>query len=230
MITLIHGDDTKKVWEEYQNQLKKPDTKLEISLKNLSLEDVRAALSSTSLFGENKTIVITDLKSLHHTKRAELFNLLKDDKDTDAQIIILADTLLDTKVVSKIPTNSVYTFALPKYFFDYLDALIPSTNKKTLGYLANLKAQDGEQIFYATCSRVRALLLQKTKNPKQYEDSSKLSPFFENKLKSQSRMWDENKLKAFYLDLFSLECKLKTSSLPLKMHDHLDIMIHKHLK
>lgn len=231
MITLLHGDDTQKVWAKYKQIIPKGTQKIDIDFKKISIEEAQNTLSTDSLFETKRTVLITNLKSLHHTKRKALFNNLQIYKgEGDTHIVIVSDTQLDEKSLNGIKLDHVYAYPLPKYFFEYLDALVPGKSKNAISTLNKMKDMSGEQVFYATVTRMRLLILEKSPNPMQNAEIAKLSPYYEKKLRSQARLWQEKDLIRFYNDLFKIEVGLKSSNLPLTVEKHLDITLSKHLK
>jgi len=232
MILLIHGDDIIKVEKKFSELLDKNTPKIEFDLKKNTLEEIFDSLHADTLFSEKKIITLRNLKSLHHTKRKKLFEKIKEFKNDEFTNIILTEfSTLDKKLTTLADADILYTYELPKYFFQYLDCLFPQNNNMAHNLLQKLKStNDGEQLFYATVNRTRTLLLFKTKNPQDFDDINKMSSFFKSKLQVQSAKWTDNKLTEFYAALFEIELGLKTSTLPLSVAEHLDMTLFKHLK
>lgn len=231
MITLIHGDDTQKVWAKYAEITSNGIPKTDIDLKKTTVEELQDTLAGGSLFGTNRLVSVTNLKSLHHTRRKTFFkNVENYQGENTTDIIIVSDTTLEEKSLGGFKFDRLYAFPLPKYFFEYLDALTPGRARAALDILAKMQDTGGEQTFYATVTRVRLLILEKSNNSSSNEELSKLSPFYEKKLRAQSRPWHKDALISFFNDLFEIEKGLKSSNLPLSVASHLDIALHKHLK
>ncbi len=231
MITLIHGDNTQKVWDKYAEITPSGTPKIDVDLKKTTVEELQDMLASDSLFGTSRVVSIKNFKSLHHTKRKTLFKgieIFQGESTTD--IIITSSTTLEEKSLGGFKFDRVYAFPLPKYFFEYLDALFPGHSKTALNILSKIQDTGGEQTFYATVTRVRLLILAKIDDSTSIEELRKLSPFYEKKLRAQARRWHKDALISFFSDLFEIEKGLKSSNLPLSVASHLDITLHKHLK
>lgn len=232
MIILLHGDDITKVGTKRQELTEREGIIKTLDLKKATLEEVLDTVKSEGLFTDKKTIILQNIKSLHHTKRKKLTSELSNfKKDTNTKIIILQETVLDKKTTAQMQLDQEFKFELPKYFFMFLDALAPRNAEKLHDLIAKMnKSIEGEQLFYATVNRMRLIVMQKTGNPEQFDEVKRVNPWVRQKLGAQASQWSQDNITSFYKGLMDIEFGMKTSSLPLTTTKHLDLLILKHLK
>lgn len=222
MISIVHGDDTQKSFTHLISLTDKLSNVVRFEGKSLTGHEIDLAFQSTGLFENESSIVIHNFSKLPKDAMTKLIEKANSSKD---QIFIWDDKKIDARAIKKFKNPQVFEFQLPKYYFEYLDALKPRNSRPAVRSLQNLSKQlSGEQIFYSSIKRVRQLLMAKH-GSQNFEELSKMSPWQLSKLEGQARVWEETKLRKFYTKLFELEVSLKSSNLPLNLVKHIDILL-----
>lgn len=232
MITIIHGDNIVMSRKKLSALTTNSTNTENYNAKKDSVEKITNELSGQSLFEEKKTVVIENLKAPGLKKYNELIksiNKYKDDSKT--HVIVYLETTEKAPFLKKFHTKSVETFALPKYFFTFLDGIYPKNAKNVLTIKQKMSDSFAdEQLFYAVVKRVRLLLMAKTGKINMLTEGKKMGAWQQERLLSQSSKWDNKALIHFYTDLSKLEFGLKTSGLAQSLGEHLDIVLFKTLK
>lgn len=223
MIYILHGEDTFTSRKKLNELIEKSEKTIRLDLKKTPVNLILQAFEDSDLFLEKKSIVLEGiLKSTDGV--IEQVNKESEGKTTD--VIIWSHALLDAKTLSAIKKPVVFNFPLPKPIFAFLDSLTPAFEKNTLqNFSEALKYTTDELLFYSIIKRIRLLLLFKTGKIDMYQDTKYLKPWQIGKLKKQADSWDIKELERIYSKLFDLEVLLKTSSLPLGLSKHLDILL-----
>ena len=225
MITLIHGDEIDKSREKLNEILENKTRISRVNFEKVTFEELINAFESQDLFEEKKTIVIENIKNNALFDKV-LDKLLSFRKNSIVDVVLWADEALDAKFTAKLKDVQVYAFLLPKFLFPLLDTLLPNQGKKSVELLA--KAREGmadELIFFMIVKRIRTLLLLKAGNAPDFDETSRMQSWQLSKMSTQLNAWDEKKLISFYQKLFDLETGMKTSTLPLSLGQHLDILL-----
>lgn len=221
MIVIIHGDDTvasRKKLEEYSK-----NTDITFDHKS-SVDDIIDAVSSQSLFDAKKTVIVEQFAPLAKDKSFLAF-LQTVEKKPDISLIFWEDEKAPITFLKKFPSSTNFLFELPKLFFAFLDGAYPGNGVQESKLLKKMPPNFSDvQIFYALVKRVRLLLMLKS-DGKKFDELLKMSPWQERKLVEQARRWKSSQLISFYSQLFEVEKSLKTSSLPLSLINHIDILL-----
>lgn len=224
MIYVLHGEDTVASREKLQEFLKNTANVFNFDLDKASDIDIFNAFEAKSLFINKKVIILQGIKST----RIKLF-LVKilffaNSKDTD--IVLWHQESLDKRLLEKLVGAKVSIFSLPKYLFPFLDDIVPGNGSASFVTFQNLKAQiPAELIFYHLVKRIRVLLMLSFGGHSRFSEIGSMQGWQIQKLESQLKNWDKEKLVEFYKNLFDLEVGVKTSTLPLSLSDQLDMLI-----
>lgn len=221
MIYILHGDDTASS-RKYLSGLVEGYQVTELDGLKLTIRDLEEKLLSTSLFEENKAVVIENLIS-KNPKKKDFVSFLNSTK-TPILLILWENKKLTVLQTSGLNDAKVVPFLLPQNYFQFLDAFIPGKAKDTFRmYHDLLNTMSEEQIFYSLLKRLR-LLVVISQNGKVAE-LEKMNDWQLGKLQKQVKMWSKEKLFSFYKKLQDTEIKLKSGKLPVGLSKHLDIMI-----
>lgn len=227
MIYIIHGDDNSASYRRLQDLTTKMQKLTHFDCEKGQLKDLELLLDSQELFAEKKTVVIENPKKIS-TKQADEFTRLVNQFEQNklGDIIIYSETSLDEKFVSKLNKPMIFVHQLPKLFFQFLDSLSPSTYKKALLILSQMRNNtEDEQIFYALIKRVRLLIMFKLSDKQEFSELSKMAPWQKGKIQKQADCWTLNGLLDFYKKLFETEIDLKSSGIANSLSDRLDNLI-----
>jgi DNA polymerase III delta subunit len=225
MITLIYGDDIDQARNKLNEVLEGKTRITRINFEKATPDELIQAFESQDLFEEKRTIVIENIKNNALFDKI-LDALLSFKKNPMVDIVLWADEALDVKFVAKLKDAQSYAFLLPKFLFPFLDTLLPNQGKKSVELLS--KVRDGmadELIFFMIVKRIRTLLLLKAGNSTDFDETSRMQSWQLSRMSGQLNAWDEKKLVSFYQKLFDLETGMKTSTLPLSLGQHLDILL-----
>ena len=225
MITLIYGDDIDQARNKFNAVLEGKTRITKVNFEKATLDEIIQTLESQDLFENRRTIVIENIKNNSLFDKI-LNKLLSFKNDSVVDIVLWADEVLDAKLVAKLKGIQAYPFLLPKFLFPLLDALLPNQGKKSVELLAKVReGMADELIFFMIVKRIRTLLLLKAGNTSDFDETSRMQSWQLSKMSGQLNAWDEKKLISFYQKLFSLETGMKTSTLPLTLGQHLDILL-----
>lgn len=225
MITIIHGDDTEQSRIKLNELLEGKTRVIRIDFEKVTYEELVQTFESQDLFETDKTILIENLKNNSLFDKI-LDKLLSFKKNAIINVILWADDVLDVKFIGKLKDVQTFTFQLPKLLFPLLDILAPKQGKKSIEILSKLReSMADELIFYMIVKRIRTLLLLKTGKPTDFDETSRMQGWQLSKMSEQLNVWGEAELIMFYRKLFDLEKGMKTSTLPLTLGQHLDILL-----
>ena len=225
MITLIYGDDIDQARNKLNEVLEGKARVTRINFEKATQDELIQALESQDLFEQKRAVVLENIKNNSLFDKA-LDKILSFKNNSLVDIVLWSDEALDAKFVAKLKDVKAYPFLLPKFLFPFLDTLLPNQGKKSVELLA--KVRDGmadELIFFMIVKRIRTLLLLKAGNSTDFDETSRMQSWQLSKMSGQLNAWDEKKLITFYQKLFDLETGMKTSTLPLPLCQHLDILL-----
>ncbi len=226
MLILLHGDDIANSRLKLDELTKSEKWKENLDATKNEFKDIVNLLEKRELFQDQRLVVIEKLFSLKGSSFKNALDAVKNYGNIEGLSIILwEDKILTTLNIKKLADAKVLSFSLPKYYYLFLDSIAPSNGKKLHGLLIQLSTQlTDEQLFYSIVKRVRILLMLKQGAMDNPEVSFMMS-WQISKLKSQEKLWDEDKLISFYKKLFEMERDLKTSQLPLSLTESIDILL-----
>ncbi|MCL5113884.1 MAG: hypothetical protein M1372_01815 [Patescibacteria group bacterium] len=227
MITIIHGDNIVESRRKIDEFLIDNVSVVKIDAAKKSLDEIIQALEFTDLFSNKRVVIIENLFSLKASNLEKAIEVVsKNAKVADLEIVIWQGGKIDARVLKKMNNAKVLSFDLPKYYFEFLDALEPEKGVKLRELFVKLLQQSTEeQIYYSIVKRIRTLLILKTGKEEEFEETSKMSAWQVGKLRHQAKIWQENQLISFYNKLFELEMGMKTSNLPLALNKHIDFLL-----
>ncbi len=224
MLTIICGEDSISS-REYLNTLRKQyeEAGSEIKyIKPTELPEINRWLAdSISLFSQ-KTIFITEGLNKKISKRSNptLFSVAEEiAKKKYIDLIDWEDEVSSRELkISKGVT--IKEFKPQTSIFKLLDSCYPSNLKQFISIIYSLSDKiDDIFIFIMLVRHMRNLFI-----IKQGQVIKSLQPWQAVKLKSQARLWDEEKLSSFYDGLYRIEQSVKTSKNPLSIRKSLDLL------
>lgn len=189
MFYLFHGDDQFKSRESL-NQLIDQNTGkniLRLDAKEIDPEKINNFLNSTSLFSENKLLVLTNLFSANKSILDKVLKIIASSKDTD--IAVWQDKTLLQNQIKNFPQAKISYFRADNQLFLCLNNLKPKNGKVFLPLYHKVVKKDLYDLF---------LFLLKNNIRKQ--------------LSSYSR-FDQTLLKTTYLKLIKLDFYNKSGQL-----------------
>lgn len=224
MIRFLHGENivkSRQALMEIINQSRENGLEVEIlNGQQLTLDQLRPALSSGSLFGSGKLVVVENLFSSPSSKRKEkLIEYLKKAK-LDQDLVLWEGK----EIKGKLPVNfSAFPFKLPAIIFNFLDSLKPGNQLESLRLLEDVKVSDEEEmIFYLLVRQIRYLVLAKDLGEKGLNE---LQSWQKNKFLSQAESFSLAQLISINQKLLEIDHQQKTSQSPLSFASSLDLLV-----
>ena len=183
----------------------------------ITLEQIRSATGSSSMFGNDKLIVIENLLSSQKSQRKEKITDYLFHKEFNNEIILWEGKNVDRRT---IPQGLVIeVFEPDKHLFKFLESLKPNSAVISLSILKQLeKTEAPELIFYMLTRQVRQLILAK-------ENLYKGAPWQESKLKAQASQFKAGQLELIFKELEKIDYNQKTGNDALDLTSRLDILI-----
>lgn len=218
---LLHGDDT-TTSRKYLSELLEGSKLSIFDGKSVTITTLEESLLSQGLFAEKKAVVVENLLS-KNSKKKDFISFLNS-TNSETLLILWEDKKLLKTTTNNIKNINIQEFALPTYYFQFLDALIPSQKKQVFRlYQELLKTYAPEQLLFSLLKRVRLLVILASNG--ETSEIAKMPPWMRSKLERQVKMWTKESLLLFYKKLQDSEIKLKTGMLPVDLSKHLDILI-----
>jgi len=183
----------------------------------VSLEQIRSATGSSSMFGNDKLIVVENLLTSQKSQRKEKITDYLFKKEFNNEIILWEGKNVDRRT---IPNGlKIETFELDKQLFKFLDSIKPNNPLKPLTILKELeKTEAPELVFFMLTRQIRQLILAK-------EDLYKGAPWQGAKLKAQAGLFMPDYLEKIYQELQQIDYNQKTGNDALNLLSHLDIFV-----
>jgi DNA polymerase III delta subunit len=220
---IIHGDDVLKSQKRVDEEIARSKNTHRVDAKSLSAQSIPLLFESQELFADKKTIVIDNGKGISKTALEALVN---QSIPSEVHLVLWHTAVLDSRFIKKFQNPIVEIYSLPKYYFSFLDGIIPHNGKLLHKlYKSLLESNDVMQVFYALSKRVRQLMIIKLKQEKAFEELAKMSSWQLQKLQTQSKMWSLQDLAKLQYSLYLLESGLKTSSLATNLENSIDILL-----
>lgn len=228
MLRIIHGENVVQSRNELAkiiDQSRQNNQKvLRFEAKSLTLAELEQALGSTSLFGDNESIILEGLHSLPKSKKKDALISLVSNNSTSSNldVILWEKRSLTTTMLKKFPHSREMLFKLTNQLFKWLDMISPENKTK----MAQLKVfhqaleDNGEQMCFMMLVRQIRLLIQ-TKDG----GRTKGAPFMISKLKKQAQGFSLEKLLSVYAHLLDLDIGMKTSKNALSLGQSLDLLL-----
>jgi hypothetical protein len=223
MITIIHGENITESRKKLDEVLVNKTNIKRLDGKGATGEVVQLLFESGELFAVSKTIVIENYKAVPKTVQEKIVTLVEKSRD---EVIVWQNGNLDKRLINKFAKAQVFDFPLPKYYFVFLDTLAPRQGIRLHELYEKLQSSFApEQILFSILKRMHQMLILQTGREHEFEEMAKMNSWQLGKLRSQLRLWNEQGMKNFYQQAFSLEKKLKTSELPTDLAKSIDILL-----
>lgn len=223
---LIHGDDLVRSRQQYFTLLQttnKTNEVIQLNGEKLTLNELKQALESQSLWHSPKSIFIENLFSRPKSQeQKELHNYIFNYKEKDPNIVIWEKKEIGLAITKKLTAWQVNKYKIPALVFNFLDSLIPGNKQNILSLLHQAQETTPiELIFYMFVRRIRELIVVSELG----KEGIKGAPWQINKILFQAKKWDIKTLYLIYQELLKSEFKIKQGKSPLNLAYHLDLLI-----
>jgi len=188
----------------------------------INLNDLKQAIESKSIFGEEKLIVVSGLFSRRPSKEKE--ELLKYCRqESPKNLIIWEGKKIDGRLLRHFPLARIEQFELTPIIFRFLDSFSPKNKKHSLILLHQCLTQDSpELVFFMLCRHVRDLIIAVDLGKRGLEQ---LPSWKQSKLISQAKMFGLEKLITLYGQLLEIDYQQKTGRSALSLASQLDLLV-----
>lgn len=223
MLTIIHGDDTDKSYETFtllRERVKDKEIRV-LDGKGLTTTALTEALESSSLFGNDVSVVITKLLSSVNKKSSgwlELVDIINASANT-ADILLYEPKELDKTTLSKFTQDAlIQTYIIPKIIWEFMDGLHTGNTQSSLMKFQKIIAHDPVEIVFA-------MIIKRFRHLIQLSDGitpDGVAPWQAARLTRQARFFTMEKLVALYKKLAAIELSLKTGGSPFTLSQHIE--------
>jgi DNA polymerase III delta subunit len=224
---IIHGEDKALSYKkliEVTDELKKKDLEIfTYDVSELEITSFRQQISSTSLFGTIKCIVIKNLLGTTKSKiKDQIIALISTAED---QEIILYETKdLSATALKPFPQAKVEHFKVNPLIFKFLDTLRPQNRKQiNFGWQKMLEEGIEPEFIFAMLTRQVRLLIQAKSGPSYL----KLGPYPLRLITSQASSFTLDQLLNLHKELYQIDLKIKTGASPVTIEHLLGNFIQK---
>lgn len=226
MLILIHGDDIvasrKKLFEIIEEH---HDSQLvRLNGKSLDEEQFVTAAESSSLFSENKLIIIESLMSDLRTKQKQALFSRVTDPNIVHTVVIWEDKTVEKTTRSKyVPAAKEYSFPYPQELFRFLESVGRETPASLVAVFHRLKRQEEPLMILGMLLRQwRYLVVAKDLGERGFPAHQQWQA---QKYVSQSRYFSFDRLIAAYRQLLAIDYKIKTGETPMDATQLIDLFL-----
>lgn len=208
---IIHGTDQIKTSQKLDQilesvQIKGRETE-KINAANLTPAGLSQFLTPSSLFSDNRQIIIYNLLSLPQSNnKKKLIQLIKVSKQSD-NLILYENQLIHPATIKSLTNAKVFQFKTNPLIYSLLESLVPGKPEKPLAILNQLEQNQEpiEMLFFILARHIRQLI--QAKSPQ----SLKLAPWQIKKLSQQSTLFTTEQLINFHQKLYQIDKRQKLS-------------------
>lgn len=224
MIKILHGDNVAASRISLSNlidQAKKTSKEIVyLDGTKADLGNIRQAMEASSLFADNKLVVIENLLSGLKSARKQKIEDYLSKTDTPVSLILWEEKELSkTKL---LPNADSQIFKLDQIMFRFLDSIVPNNTITLLILLRALKENEAsELILFMIIRQVRLLLIAKDLG----SEGLVLAPWQKSKILSQASKFDLEKLKQLYAELLEIDYSQKTGGDAFPLSSRLDLLV-----
>ena len=222
MVKILHGENLVESRKALSALVEKArNESIEVVVLNgqkTTLAEMRNCLTSDSLLGRNRLVVVENLlsqqKSVERKRIIEFVEQVKFDND----LVLWEEKEL--KSLPKIAGVQVEIFKVNQVIFRFLESLRPGNTEEILTLLGSVKEQEEpEMIFYMLIRQIRLLILAKD------QSLSGLADWQKRRLAAQARYFTLEQLKNLQEKLLLIDFTQKTSGDPYPLSSRLDLLV-----
>lgn len=239
---ILHGDDT----TNSRNKLVDLITQAKFAQREIiqldgrkcTLTDIKQALESQSLFGQDKLVTIENLFSRPDSnEKKNIINYFsKSLKPSTYHLIIWESRQLTPTQLKPFPKNNILEFKLPAVIFQFLDIFSPRNPSQTLkllnqvlfGYPPLTKGGQGgvppEMLFGMLIKRLRYLIAA-SHSPQTLAKFKELRDWQQRKILTQARQFTTAQLLSLNQKFIETDFCIKTSKTNLDLSTKLQLIL-----
>jgi len=161
MITIFHGENTSLSKKKLQEKISKIDSRW-IDGSNLNINTASNLLEVNDLFGNTKTIVISNYFNIKSRDLSQISTIIKN-KSTDIDIYMWQSKKLTLNQIKMFPDASVHCFNKSNSVFDCIYSLKPGNTNQFIVHYQNVVEDNMFDLFLYL---VKKEVKKKISNPK----------------------------------------------------------------
>jgi len=165
LIFFLHGDNQVlsrvKLNELIENAKSEKKEIIRLDGLKANLNQVLQTLESSSLFGQEKLVIIEDLFSRPKSKERETIIKYLKKKNIIPDLIFWEKKEISGTTTRWLPKEWQYqVFKTPTIIFKFLDSIKQNNQKQMLTFLKqSIKKDSSEMVFYMLARRIRELII-----------------------------------------------------------------------
>lgn len=222
-IIILHGDDERKLYSRLQRFVETAHNRSwEVDYLDDQAIKLQEALSSTSLFSNERFFILRDIKRLG---KKEIEWLNKKYTDLSGNLIIYNEGYISKTILSSLPKDiKIEEFKLPVIIWSFLEHFYPGNSEKCIQEFHKIIERDAPEFIFTLIAKLfRDLYWVKTDAV-----SMPYPPWRTAKLKVQSEKFKVKQLKEIINKLAEIDIEVKTSKADLV--SSLDLLMIKQLE
>ncbi len=221
MKTFLHGENIVESRNELQNiRTQHKGEIINLNGKNVALTELKQALESMSLFGQDRLVIIENLISRQSkTQLKEVIDYITSEK-TSVNIVIWEGKEVGKILLRKFTSWDIQLFKIPKVLFTFLDSITPGNAQRMLELLINSRKSNEDMfIFLMIVRQIRLLLLAKDRG------LTGMPPWIAGKISRQSSSFSKEQLINLYKKLLLIDIGQKTGKASFNLNQELDLFV-----
>lgn len=206
---IIHGDNQIQSRNYLNLQVslarQKGQEIIRLDGQKVGLTEIIQATGTSSLFGQEKVVIIENL--LSRVRSAEKEQIITEISQSQGNLILWEEKEISSASLKKLgPKFTPRFFKTPVILFKFLDSFYPGNKNCLVLYRQVLAEQPAELVFYLLAKRLRQLIICQDGEAQNLG----LAPWQIAKLKSQAGKFTPAGLLDFYNQLLQIDFKVKT--------------------
>ncbi|HYM65431.1 MAG TPA: hypothetical protein VES68_03030, partial [Candidatus Sulfotelmatobacter sp.] len=196
MKLIIHGNnllESRNFYFDIKNKTQSFDL---LTGEKITFDTLFQLSEGSSLFEKEKTIFLENFFSLNKSSSLESKKIIEYvNSNKKLNLVIWESTELSKTTLNLIKDFQIKTFSIPSQLFIFLDSLKPGDGKKSISIFNSLiKNSEAELIWFMLIRQFR-LLFSILSDSKDIDEVKRLAPWQYSKLKIQSNLFGEQKIK-----------------------------------
>ncbi len=226
MLTLIHGDDIALSRNFFIEQKRNTPNPVTFDGESVTMTDITQVLAGGNLFGSDQSLFLENLLSKRRksTEKEALIEYLL--SKHDAPIFLWEEQELDKRTLTQFKNSQIHLFALPKSLFTFLEGIQPGNGRRLIKlFHESLPGREPEIVVFMLARQIRLLLALAYPGEKIIAEVKRLAPWQQLKLQKQAKTFTKEQLLEIHRQLFRLDLKQKTGSLPADLTSTIDFFL-----
>lgn len=221
MIHIYHGTDIVSSRKAFID--KRDESSLSFDAETASVEEILQSLEGSGLFSSENKVFIENLFS---KKSSSILKTLSAtlDKTKNLDVYLWEGAELSNKTLSSFKDAHMELFKLPQNLFSFLDSIRPGNNQSVTLFHKTLEETDENIILFMLIRQFR-LLLAVSYDVSGIEETKRMAPWQQSKLKRQAEYFGEERLKKAFRNLQRLDKAHKTGELTMSPSQSIDFFL-----